>query len=77
MSSHSDEERRSKLRGAALGLVVVATTISADLATFSGHVDVERFMSFGLAGLSAAVLAVLTGAASKKILNSIDVITRL
>lgn len=53
-------------RRAALGPVVTLSTVIADLASFGGHVDLLRVVSFGAAGLLSAVAVLLTSADFKK-----------
>jgi hypothetical protein len=67
MVSGDDQERwRHYLRGAAVGLIVFASTISTDLANFVGTLDNGRLLTFSLGGLLAAVAATLTAIESKK-----------
>lgn len=49
-----------------VGLIVAAATVSADLASFGGPLDVYRVALFGLAGVFAGTVVMLTFANSKK-----------
>jgi hypothetical protein len=53
-----DHEWRPFFRGAVVGLLVAASTFTADLAAFAGHLDLLRFVLFGIAALLAACLAI-------------------
>lgn len=46
-------------RGVVVGLVVAASTSTAELASFEGRLDLFRVLLFGLSGVLTAVVAVL------------------
>jgi len=65
MRSHTHWKQRPSFRRAAVGLVAVAASVAADLATFVGRLDAPRLAMFSLVGL-LAVLAFLCQLISKK-----------
>jgi hypothetical protein len=60
MSSSGGRRHRPYARSVLVGLVVTASTTSADLATYVGHLDFSKLGMFGLAGLFAAAVIHLT-----------------
>ena len=66
MSSGHDQERGRNYHLVALGLAVVASTVTADIASFVGHLQVARLILFDLARLFAAMVALLASTAIKK-----------
>ena len=66
MSYRGDRERRLIVRQAAVGLVVTASTASAELASYGGSVDGGRLILFGLSGLLSAAVVLLASSSSKK-----------
>ena len=57
-------------RHAVLGLVVIASTLTADLATYDGHLEASRVSLFALAGLFAAAVVLLASDPVKKKISS-------
>ena len=66
MPSRHDQGHEPNFRRATLGLAVVASTVSAELATSSGHLGPSKLGLFGLAGLCAATVALLMPTDSPK-----------
>ena len=66
MSSGHDQERGRNCHLVALYLAVVTSTVTADIAGFAGHLQAARLLLFGLAGLFAAMVALLASTAIKK-----------
>jgi len=66
MSAGDGTKRRTYVRRAVVGLAVVASTVAADLAANVEHVDPSRFVVFGVAGVLAAVVVLVTPASQKK-----------
>jgi hypothetical protein len=66
MSSSDGRGRRPYAHLVLVGAVVAASTIVADLAAYVGHPDFSKLITFGLAGLLAAVVALFTTRPLKK-----------
>ena len=69
MSLRDDQEFRPFFRKMVVGLVIAVSTVSADLAAFSGHADTSRLALFALAGLSAAASGVVALGFKKNLLS--------
>jgi hypothetical protein len=69
MSVGRDDKRWPRFRQMTLGLLVVASTITADLAGFSEHLDLQRVMLFCLSGVSAASVALMISTPQKKVVR--------
>ena len=50
-----------------MGLIVFASSIAANVAGFTGAIDSIRIVLFGLAGMLAAIAALLTAVLSKNL----------
>ena len=67
MAVRGDWQNRPHLRQAVVGVLVVASTVTADLASFVGGLGDSRLLLFTCAGLLAAGVTLLpVGADSKK-----------
>lgn len=70
MHSRRDSGRRPYRHQVVVGLAVVASTVAACLAAFVGRLDGSRVTLFGLSGLLAAVVALLTSPEKKYLTHS-------
>jgi hypothetical protein len=54
MSADHDQERAASFGLPTVALIVVASTITADIANFDGRPGLSRVLWFGLSGLASA-----------------------
>jgi hypothetical protein len=74
MSRRNGQKLRPFSRQAVVGLAIAASTVSADLANLSGHPDASQLVLVSLAGLCAAVAAIVTLDPQKKYAGALKII---
>jgi hypothetical protein len=66
MSSRRDQERRLIIRQGVLGLTVTCSTTIAEIATYSGPIDMKHVVLFGISGLLAGAVTLSASLPFKK-----------